>query len=141
MKRFFKFIFCFMIIAASLFAFCSCGEEPAETKKETLIKYNDYRFTEFENGLIGKKMQFKKILQKDHTLVGAKEGYGYEFDDGFVVELYVFDENSEVYMEGVKTNSIPYISPVKFQGTMCIYVNDYQNEKVDTIFEIFRNIK
>ena len=108
--------------------------------------YQDARFEKFETALIGKKLPYTKIIKKDHTEVGAKEGYGYKFGNSLVVELYVYDESSEIYSSSVKVNHIPMLTlgnkiPVRFNGTICLYMNNYQHEYSDEILEIFKNLK
>lgn len=39
-------------------------------------------------------------------MVGAKEGYGYKFNDETSVELYLFDKASDAYKEAIKNNKI-----------------------------------
>ena len=48
------------------------------------------KFQQFENGLTNKQIGFE-IVQKMGSMVGAKEGYGYQFNDETSVELYLFD--------------------------------------------------
>ena len=136
------------VIALVVFlAVSNSGKDAGELNVSgSSVAYTDPRFEQFETALIGKKLQYKRIIKKDHTIVGAKEAYGYEFDKNFIVELYVYDENSEIYKTAAQSNTIPLLDmggiiPVKFNGTICIYMNNYQHEYADEVNDIFRNIK
>ena len=144
MRKFFKISLSFLLIFLTVFSFTACEKKTAKPDSEE-IPYEDHRFYDFETGLIGKKLAYKKIMQKDASAVlGAKEGWGFEFEDNFIVELYVFDEESEEYQASLKSSYVSILGnpvPVKFNGTICLYMNDWQNENTDAISEIFKNLK
>lgn len=144
MKKFFKISLSLLLILLTVFSFTACEKKTAEPDSEE-IAYKDHRIYDFETGLIGKKLEYKRVMQKDiSSVLGAKEGWGFEFEDNYVVELYVFDENSEEYQSSLSSNYISVFGdpvPVKFNGTICIYMNDWQNKNADAIYEIFKNLK
>ena len=145
MKKFIKISLCFLIVIASVLSFSACDKKPAEPQLKGTA-YEDARFQKFEKALIEKGIVYKEVIKRDHAMVGAKEAYAYTFDKNFVVEIYAYEEDSEVFKEAAEVNMIPLLEmggtiPVKFNGTMCIYFSDWQNEKTDAIFDIFKNIK
>ena len=99
------------------------------------------KFQQFEKGLSDRQIEFE-VIQKMGSMVGAKEGYGYKFNDETSVELYLFDKNSDAYKEAIKTNKL-YVESfgiamnVIFNDDICIYFNgDVANKAdIETIFE------
>ena len=144
MKNFIKISLSFLIILVTVFSFTACEKKDSAPKSDE-IPFEDHRIYDFETGLIGKKIEYKKIMKRDVSgVVGAKEGWGFEFDDNFVVELYVMDEKSEAYQSSLNANMLSVYGnpvPVKFNGTICIYMNDWQNKNTDAIYEIFKTLK
>ena len=102
------------------------------------------KFQQFENGLTDKQIEFE-IVQKMGSMVGAKEGYGYKFNDETSVELYLFDKASDTYKEAIKNNKI-YVESfgiamdVVFNDDICIYYNGEVANKAD-IEAIFESLK
>ncbi len=102
------------------------------------------KFQQFENGLTDKQIGFE-IVQKMGSMVGAKEGYGYKFNDETSVELYLFDKTSDAYKEAIKNNKI-YVESfgiamdVVFNDDICIYYNGEVANKAD-IEVIFESLK
>ena len=102
------------------------------------------KFQQFENGLTDKQIGFE-IVQKMGSMVGAKEGYGYKFNDETSVELYLFDKASDTYKEAIKNNKI-YVESfgiamdVVFNDDICIYYNGEVANKAD-IEAIFESLK
>lgn len=145
MKKFLRILLCFMILTSMVVSFSACEKKIEEDPKVEGPSYDDPRFYEFETGLIGKKLRYKKIEQIDVSgVLGAKEGWRYRFDNNFTVEIYVFNEESDDYKASREIDLISsYGDPiaVKFNGSMCIYMNDWQNEITDAVYEVFKNVK
>ena len=138
MKKFLKISLCFVLLIISVLSFSAC-------KKEPQTAYTDHRFLDFEKALIENDIEYKMVMKKDVSFVlGAKEGWGYEIENNYIVELYTFDEKDESYQSFLKENFIDVAgnpTPVKFNGSICIYMSNWQNKKADKIFEIFKNLK
>ena len=146
-----KVLVAFLIICLLFTVFVACdngdgshqtsnGEQtqPSETLN-TLTK-----FEQFEKGLSEKNIQFE-VNQKAAAMVGAKEGYGYNFSDGTAVEVYIFDTSTDAYKDAYKNNKLILESfgitmDVIFNGDICIYFKGDPAEKA-IITDTFNNIK
>ncbi len=164
MKNKLKILFALLLVASIALSAGSCGNNNttdtnnASTYSSSLdnsitdnssINSNDGiikldKFQQFEKGLSDKQIEFE-IIQKMGSMVGAKEGYGYRFNDGTSVELYLFDKESDDYGEAIKTNKI-YVESfgiamnVVFNDDICIYYNGEVANKSD-IEAVFAGLK
>lgn len=148
MKKYLRPIICLILLAVLVISFCACGENTVDTDTDTesnISPYGDTRFYDFETGLIGKKLPYKEVHQLDvSSTPGCKEGWKYRFDNTFIVELYTFDKDSDSYKSFAETNYITSLGnpiPVKFNGTICIYISNWQDERVDAVYDVFKNLK
>ena len=119
-------------------------ESTTDNKDTTEEDITPSKFEQFEQGLRDKNIQFE-ITQKDATMVGAKEGYGYSFADETSVEIYLFDTSNDAYKDAAKNNKLNLIDfgitmEVVFNDDICIYFNGEPTNKAD-IQIIFDNIK
>lgn len=161
MKNKLKTLSALLLVVAMTLSFVACGNskntdttdtDNALTNNSTAnsLSANDNeavkldKFQQFENGLTDKQIEFE-IVQKEASMVGAKEGYGYIFNDEASVELYLFDQSSDAYKEAVKNNKI-YLESfdieigVVFNDDVCIFYNGESANKAD-IEEIFESLK
>jgi hypothetical protein len=98
-----KKLLSFILILCFVVGFTSCQSDP----KQTLVfsSPSGSPFDQFEKELNSTKIVFEKEAQIA-TLIGAKEGYSYTFDDGSSVELYLFDKESKNFYNAVQTGKI-----------------------------------
>lgn len=109
---------------------------------EAIVLLN--KFEQFEKGLEDKSIKFE-TNEKSAEMVGAKQGYGYIFEDGTAVELYLFDTSSDSYAQAVNSGKLAVAVfgitlDVTFNDDICIYFND-ENALEAEIMQIFNNIK
>lgn len=158
MKNKLKTLLAFLLVAAIALSLVACGSNNATNTSDTdntstntsttdISSTNNSetvqldKFQQFEKGLSDRQIEFE-VIQKMGSMVGAKEGYGYKFNDETSVELYLFDKNSDAYKEAIKTNKL-YVESfgiamnVIFNDDICIYFNgDVANKAdIETIFE------
>lgn len=158
MKITLKTLLALLLVAVMALSFVSCGNNNATNTSDTdnpstntsttdtpstnnseTVKLD--KFQQFEKSLSDRQIEFE-VVQKMGSMVGAKEGYGYKFNDETSVELYLFDKNSDAYKEAIKTNKL-YVESfgiamnVIFNDDICIYFNgDVANKAdIETIFE------
>ena len=158
MKITLKTLLALLLVAVMALSFVSCGNNNATNTSDTdnpstntsttdtpstnnseTVKLD--KFQQFEKSLSDRQIEFE-VVQKIGSMVGAKEGYGYKFNDETSVELYLFDKNSDAYKEAIKTNKL-YVESfgiamnVIFNDDICIYFNgDVANKAdIETIFE------
>lgn len=155
MKNKLKRILAILLVAVSTILLIACGNNnssspsttttgsPSTNNGNTSTTQVD-KFEQFEKALSDKGISFE-IVDKAASLVGAKEGYGYVFDDETSVEIYLFDKNSDAYKAAVKSNKITvegfgFTMDVVFNGDICIYYSeDFANKAA--IQAIFAAIK
>ena len=162
MKNKLKTLVVLLLVAVMALSFVACGnnnttdktdtDNSATNNSTTDTSSNDNddetkqldKFQQFENGLTDKQIEFE-IVQKMGSMVGAKEGYGYQFNDETSVELYLFDKASDAYKGAIKNNKI-YVESfgiamdVVFNDDICIYYNGEVANKAD-IEAIFESLK
>ena len=165
MKNKLKTLLTFLLVAVITLSFVGCGNNNTTDTNDTDItsttnsttdtsSINDIddeetmqldKFKQFEKGLSDKQIEFE-IVQKIGSMVGAKEGYGYIFNDETSVELYLFDKDSEAYKEAIKNNKI-YVESfgialnVVFNDDICIYYNVEDANNKSDIEGIFEGLK
>ena len=161
MKNKLKTLLALLLVAVMALSFVACGNsnttdttdtdnsstnnsttDASSTNNNETVQLD--KFQQFENGLTDKQIEFE-IVQKMGSMVGAKEGYGYKFNDETSVELYLFDKTSEAYKDAIKNNKI-YVESfgiamdVVFNDDICIYYNGEVANKAD-IEAIFESLK
>ena len=161
MKNKLKTLLALLLVAVMTLSFVACGNsittdttdtdnsstnnsttDASSTNNNETVQLD--KFQQFENGLTDKQIEFE-IVQKMGSMVGAKEGYGYKFNDETSVELYLFDKTSEAYKDAIKNNKI-YVESfgiamdVVFNDDICIYYNGEVANKAD-IEAIFESLK
>ena len=161
MKNKLKTLLALLLVAVMALSFVACGNsnttdttdtdnsstnnsttDASSTNSNEPVQLD--KFQQFENGLTDKQIGFE-IVQKMGSMVGAKEGYGYKFNDETSVELYLFDKTSEAYKDAIKNNKI-YVESfgiamdVVFNDDICIYYNGEVANKAD-IEAIFESLK
>lgn len=158
MKTTLKTLLALLLVAVMALSFVACGnnnatntsdtDNPSTNTSATDTPSTDNsetvqldKFQQFEKGLSDRQIEFE-VVQKMGSMVGAKEGYGYKFNDETSVELYLFDKNSDAYKEAINTNklfveSFGIAMNVIFNDDICIYFNgDVANKAdIETIFE------
>ena len=154
-----KKIFALLLAVVFSLSFVACGngndKKTSKSDKQTQTNENVFdngmgeinnlnKFEQFEKGLSDKGIEFK-VNEKAAEMVGAKEGYGYKFDDGTAVELYLFDATTSAYIKA-KTNRELTVEgfgttlDVEFNGDICIYFNGESSYKSE-IQNIFNSIR
>ena len=161
MKNKLKTLLALLLVAVMALSFVACGNsnttdttdtdnsstnnsttDASSTNSNETVQLD--KFQQFENGLTDKQIGFE-IVQKMGSMVGAKEGYGYKFNDETSVELYLFDKTSDAYKDAIKNNKI-YVESfgiamdVVFNDDICIYYNGEVANKAD-IEAIFESLK
>ena len=161
MKNKLKTLLALLLVAVMALSFVACGNsnttdttdtdnsstnnsttDASSTNNNETVQLD--KIQQFENGLTDKQIEFE-IVQKMGSMVGAKEGYGYKFNDETSVELYLFDKASDAYKEAIKNNKI-YVESfgiamdVVFNDDICIYYNGEVTNKAD-IAAIFESLK
>ncbi len=139
---FFIIILCVVCVAGLLLIESFTNETTAPQQAEQTVKEDKFFF--FENKLISNNINFRK-MEKDAAACGAVEGYGYEFENRSVIEVYRFDTSSEIYEASLMRQQIYFpdygiVSDVIFNGDLCLYIGERVPDK-EKIIELFTSIK
>lgn len=152
MKNKLKTLLALLLVAVITLFVVACGNSNTSDTTDSTIDASSTnneavqldKFQQFEKGLSDKQIEFE-VVQKMGSMVGAKEGYGYKFNDETSVELYLFDKGSDAYKEATKSNKL-YVESfgiamrVVFNDDICIYYNGEVSNKAD-IEAIFESLK
>ena len=144
-----KKILSLLLITGSIFLLAGCGATTNDGEKDNgnnnpPVVETKSKFEQFESALTEKGITFEKI-EKSASMVGAKEGYGYIFNDDSSVELYLFDTSSEAYKKVKSSGHITIemmeiTMPVDDNKGIVIYYNDDVSNRTE-IENIFKALK
>lgn len=149
MKKFLILFILLLLIVGSIFLvtwYLSNTETKGDnnTNNDTSNVKTKSKFEQFESALTEKGLTFEKIT-KSAPMVGAKEGYGYIFDEDSSVELYLFETSSDAYKNvkssgNITIESMGITMPVDINNGIVIYYNGDVSNKTE-IVNIFKSLK
>lgn len=146
MKKVLKSVLSFLLATVMVISFVGCGNngDTGVSSASDIEAVKLDKFQQFEKELLDKGIEFE-IVEKMGAMIGAKEGYGYKFNDESSVELYLFDKGSDAYKEAIKTSKVSIESlgmtmRVDFNDDICIYYNGEVTNRSD-IETIFNSLK